>query len=50
MEITTSQVQGRVLVTVFHIQGTVASSTFQGFSNALRAAIEGALEKAIASF
>ena len=44
MEITTSQLQGRVPVTVFHIRGTVDSSTYQDFMNALRAAIEGGAE------
>jgi len=44
MEITTSQLQGRAPVTVFHIRGTVDSSTYQDFMNALRAAIEGGAE------
>jgi anti-anti-sigma factor len=44
MEITTSQLQGRVPVTVFHVRGTVDSSTFQDFTNTMRAAIEGGAE------
>jgi anti-sigma B factor antagonist len=44
MEITTSQMQGRVPVTVMHIQGTVDSSTFQEFTNAMRSAVEGGAE------
>jgi anti-anti-sigma factor len=41
MEITTSKTQGRVSVTVLHITGTVDSSTFQDFTNAMQGAIEG---------
>jgi anti-sigma B factor antagonist len=44
MEITTSQRQGRVPVTVFHIRGMVDSSTYQDFTNALRTAIDSGAE------
>ncbi len=44
MEITTSQLQGRVPVTVFHIQGVVDSSTYQEFTERMRQAIEGGAE------
>ena len=44
MEITTSQLQGRVPVTVFHVQGVVDSSTYQEFTERLRKAIEGGAE------
>ncbi|MFZ5858786.1 MAG: STAS domain-containing protein [Chloroflexota bacterium] len=40
MEITTSQMQGRVSVTVLQVSGTVDSSAFQDFTNAMRSAIE----------
>ena len=40
MEITTSQTQGRVPVTVLQVSGTVDSSTFQDFTNAMRSAID----------
>lgn len=40
MEITTSQMQGRVPVTVLQVSGTVDSSTFQDFTNAMRSAID----------
>jgi anti-anti-sigma factor len=44
MEITTSQLQGRVPVTVFHIQGVVDSSTYQEFTERMRQAIESGAE------
>jgi anti-anti-sigma factor len=44
MEITTSQLQGRVPVTVFHIQGVVDSSTYQEFTENMRKAVEGGAE------
>jgi anti-sigma B factor antagonist len=44
MKITTSQLQGRVPVTVLHVQGAVDSSTFQDFTNAMRTAVEGGAE------
>lgn len=44
MEITTSQMHGRVPVTVLRVQGAVDSSTFQDFSRAMRAAIDGGAE------
>ena len=44
MEITTSQIQGRVPVTVLRVQGTVDSSTFQDFTNIMRTAIDGGAE------
>ncbi|MFZ5902455.1 MAG: STAS domain-containing protein [Chloroflexota bacterium] len=40
MEITISQKQGRVPVTVFHISGVVDASTYQEFTDRLRTAIE----------
>jgi len=44
MEITTSQLKGRVPVTVFHVQGVVDSSTYQEFNERLRQAVEGGAE------
>lgn len=44
MDITTSKMQGRVAVTVLHVRGEVDSSTYQEFSAAMRAAIEGGAE------
>lgn len=40
MEITTSQIQGRVSVTVLQVSGTVDSATFQDFTSAMRSAVE----------
>ncbi len=36
--------QGRAIVTVLQVSGTVDSSTFQDFTNAMRSAIEGGAE------
>ena len=44
MEITTSQMQGRVAVTILHIRGEVDSSNFQQFSSVLRDVVEGGAE------
>jgi anti-anti-sigma factor len=44
MEITTSQLQGRVPVTVFHVQGVVDSSTYQEFTERMRQAVENGAE------
>jgi anti-anti-sigma factor len=40
MEITISQKQGRVPVTVFHVTGVIDSSSHQGLTDRLRKAIE----------
>ncbi len=40
MEITISQTQGRVPVTVFHVRGVIDLSSHQEFTDRLRAAIE----------
>ena len=44
MEITTSKMQGRVPVTVFHVQGVVDSSSYQKFTATMREAIDGGAE------
>ena len=44
MEITTSQKQGRVPVTVFHAQGVVDSASYQEFSRRVRAQVEAGAE------
>jgi anti-anti-sigma factor len=44
MDITTSQMQGRVPVTVFHVQGVVDSASYQKFTATLREAIENGAE------
>ncbi len=41
MEITISQKQGRVAVTVLHIKGVIDSSTYQAFTDAMRQALDG---------